>query len=149
MTYKGNRLMSELSNKSSIEDWRAAKVAIDKANDPASLLGCVGEPLALWLEDYIDLDRYSADCNRALVAACAEARGNLLDMVNDHRQQVADEVQGELYSTLEYLDGSDIESELDLDVAASIGLVDDELAELADRLFDFPTQDGDDDDDAE
>jgi hypothetical protein len=48
------------------------------------------------------------------------------------------------------LAGAEQASDLDLDVAASIGLVDDELAELADRLFDFPTEnDRDDDSDAE
>lgn len=126
MTYKGNRLVSELTNESSIEAWRAAKAKADDASDPKALLGCVGEPIADWLDKYIDLDRYSDDCIRDLSAACAEARGNLLDMVNDKRQEIADDIQGELHSTLEYLDAGDIEHEIDID---------DTLRSAADKAF--------------
>lgn len=79
------------------------------------ILGCVGEALAAFLPDTEDVRK-----------AAREARAELLDMVNENREAAVETVVGEFVCALEYLDNSDIHSELDLD---------DSLNDAADKAF--------------
>ncbi len=79
------------------------------------ILGCVGEALAAFLPDTEDVRK-----------AAREARAGLLDMVNENRESAVAMVVGELVGAIDYLDNTDIRSELDLD---------DSLNDAADKAF--------------
>jgi hypothetical protein len=104
-----------LNNTTPIDTWRAAKKRADEAGSPRAILGCVGEPLADWLEENVKVENLGIVQRIELGHACQQARQNLVDMVNDHRTQVADEIAGEIQSAIEYCDCDDISGELDLD----------------------------------
>lgn len=119
--------MLKMTQRNTIEEWRAAKRAADKGTGYRDRLGCVGEPIADCFEAilrlYVDGEFRDAAIAR-MNAAAADARGNLRDYVNDARQQGADEILSDIECVVQF-DSYDIE----LDTS-------DTLADVAQRGFD-------------
>ncbi len=122
----GNRIVSELTNKDSIEKWRKAKEVLDSEAGYNARLGCVGEPIADAIDKVLPWFRedYREDAIRVFNAAAADARSNLLDYTNDARQAGADELISDIELVVQF-DSYDIE----LDTS-------DTLADVAERGFD-------------
>ena len=116
----------ELKNTDTIEAWRRAKEHLDSNAGYRNQLGCVGEPLADVLDKVLQLvaDEHKDYATRVLNEASTEARGNLLEYVNDARQQGADEVLDDIATCVSF-DEYDIE----LDTKDTLG-------EVAERGFD-------------
>jgi len=121
-----DRVGFPVNHESSIDTWRSAKSTVDKANDYRSRLGCVGEPLADALDKLVRWVRedYQADALDLLHAAAADARANLLEYVNDARQNAADEVLSDVTSCVTF-DSYDIEVDIN-----------DRFEDVAERGFD-------------
>lgn len=97
----------KLKAKPTIEEWRAQKDKLDDGNDVTSILGCVGAPLAWWIEQSVPFNTLSDDAAKSLLEACEEARGNLLQMVNEQRDEAYDRACQEISNYAEYCDVSD------------------------------------------
>ena len=99
-------MTTELNNNTPIDVWRAAKEKVDNGEGYRERLGCVGEPISDVLDHVLDLLVQSTALDvehiRAkLDEAANEARGNLLDLVNDSREAAAEKAVEEVHSFLE------------------------------------------------
>jgi len=103
------------ANVAALDALRAKKTAADEGRDLKSLLGCVGEPLALVLLDIVKRYDIGDVLHAELLDAATECRENLLHMVNEHRQSAAETAAEECHDLVSYLDCDDISTELDLD----------------------------------
>jgi hypothetical protein len=104
-------IVTKLDVRSSIEQWRKAKDLLDEKGCYENQLGCVGRPIAELLTSLIaalpedQRDSAIADAN----AAAAEARGHLLDYVNDARIDAADFIADTISEALSDVGPNDIE----------------------------------------
>ena len=82
---------ANVESKASIEAWRTEKSNLDRASDVHDVLGCVGEPLANLLRNLVERYDISYSDRVEIIDRATEARGNLLDWTNEHRQSAYNE----------------------------------------------------------
>lgn len=98
---------AHVENKASIEAWRTEKARLDRVSDVHAILGCVGEPLANVIRVIVDKYEVSPGDREELVDRATEARGNLLDWTNEHRQEAYNEAFGDAASYAGQVDPAD------------------------------------------
>jgi len=96
-----------VENKASIEAWRTEKSNLDRASDVHDVLGCVGEPLANVLRNLVERYDISYSDRVEIIDRATEARGNLLDWTNEHRQEAYNEGLSDAATIAGQVDASD------------------------------------------